>query len=100
MSFGSALWGLPWIAIAHYIEKLSLVQVKRNVLKKVVSRANKTPTFGEGLSGHNLGAQKKISKTQAFSTLVLTSEIYLMKWGPEWTPNVKIIRFARRNDTF
>ena len=74
MSFGSALWGPPWIAIAHYIEKLSPVQVKCNVLKKVVSRADKTPTFGERLSGHNLGAQKKVSKTQAFSTFVLTSE--------------------------
>jgi hypothetical protein len=58
MSFGSALWGPAWIVIAHYIEKWPLVQVERNVLKKVVSRADKTPTFEEGLSGHKLGAQK------------------------------------------
>ena len=37
LSFGSALWGPAWIVIAHYIEKWPLVQVKHNVLKKVIS---------------------------------------------------------------
>ena len=52
--------------IPHYIKNFRLVQAKRNVLKKIVSRADKTPTFDEGLSGHNLVAQKNISKTQSF----------------------------------
>ena len=54
------------MVIPHYIKNFRLVQAKRNVLKKVVSRADETPTFDEGLSGHNLVAQKKISKTQEF----------------------------------
>ena len=66
MSFGSALWEPAWIVIAHYIEKLSLVQAKRNVLKKIVSRADKTPTFDQGLSGHNLGTQKRYQKRNVF----------------------------------
>ena len=82
MSFGSALWEPAWIVIAHYIEKLLLVRAKRNVLKKVVSRADKTPTFDQGLSGHNLGAQKKVSKTQGFSTFFLTSEKIFDKTVP------------------
>ena len=66
MSFGGALREPAWMFIPHYIKNFRLVQAKRNVLKKVVSRADETPTFDEGLSGHNLVAQKKISKTQAF----------------------------------
>ena len=54
------------MAMLHYIKNCRLVQAKRNVLKKIVSRADETPTFDEGLSGHNLAAQKKVSKTQAF----------------------------------
>jgi len=66
MSFGGALREPAWIFIPHYIKNFRLVQAKRNVLKKVVSRADETPTFDEGLSGHNLVAQKKVSKTKAF----------------------------------
>ena len=74
MSFGGALREPAWIFIPHYIKNFRLVQAKRNVLKKVVSRADETPTFDEGLSGHNLVAQKKVSKTQAFSMFFLTSK--------------------------
>ena len=54
------------MVIPHYIKNFRLVQAKRNVLKKVVSRADETPTFDEGLSGHNLVAQKKVPKNSSF----------------------------------
>ena len=74
MSFGGALREPAWMFIPHYIKNFRLVQAKRNVLKKVVSRAYKTPTFDEGLSGHNLVAQTNISKMQACLIFCLTSE--------------------------
>ena len=54
----------------------TFVSCRRNVMfwKKVVSRADETPTFDEGLSGQNLVAQEKMTKTQAFLMFFLTSE--------------------------
>ena len=76
MSFGGALREPAWIFIPHYIKNFRLVQAKRNVLKKVVSRADETPTFDEGLSGHNLVAQKKKikKKLKLFDIFFLTSQ--------------------------
>ena len=46
--------------ISHYIENNRFVQAKRNVLKKVVSRADETPTFDQDFLNTNLELKKLV----------------------------------------
>ena len=56
-----------------YWQLKTFVSCGRNVMfsKKLVSRADETPTFGSGFSCHELWRQKNISKTQGFSMFFL-----------------------------
>ena len=60
MTSGGALREPAWMAMLHYIKNFRLVQAKRNVLKKVVSRADETLTFDEGFLDTNLELKKSI----------------------------------------
>ena len=72
MSFGGALREPASMAISHYIKNFRLVQAKRNVLKKVVSRADATPTFDEL---YLLDATLELKKT--YQTVTVSSTCFL-----------------------
>ena len=63
MTFGGALRGAAWMAMLHFMKNFRLVQAKRNVLKKVVSRADDTPIFDEYFLDTELELNKNVSKT-------------------------------------
>ena len=56
-----------------------LVQAKRNVLKKVVSRAGETPTFDEDFLDTKLEPPKKVSKKQLKNHGKMIPK-WLLKW--------------------
>ena len=58
-------------------------------LKKLASRADETPTFELGFSVHELGGQKKVSKTQGFSMFFLADRNLCHHLGPSAAPKIK-----------
>ena len=97
--------------ISHYIENSRFVQAKRNVLKKVVSRAEETPTFDQDFLNTNLELQKKYQKLKLFQPFFLTTEHIFDKMASPMDPGCEnlsiyqtkhyfLIRKSRKLDTF
>ena len=58
------------MAILHYIKNCRLVQAKRNVLNKAVSRADETPTFDEDFLDTKLELKNKHQNSSFFNVFV------------------------------
>ena len=62
--------------------------------KKLASRADETPSYELSFAGHELGCQKKSSKTQGFFNVFWLLEIDVVIQGPEWPFKLKNINFS------
>ena len=69
--------------------------------KNLAFRLDETPTSELGFSGHELGRQKNISKTQGFSTIFWPAEIHVIIWAPPAAlQNPKITIFLNKTICF
>ena len=62
---------------------------------KLASRADETTTSELSFSGHKLGRQKKVSKTQCFFNVFWPPEIHVIIWAPRLPKKTKNINFSQ-----